>query len=228
MIHTILVEDDPMVAQINEQYLERLGDFSVDATFGNGQAALDYLRVTTPDLVILDVYMPVMDGTTLLRRMRTENIRSAVIMVTAATEMTVVEDALRLGIVDYLSKPYSFQRFQEAVNKFLSKASLLKSTAVADQEVVDQLISNGSNSNEPADNHRELHKGLNARTLESLFSYLRQKPDDKHTCESISAASGLSKVTVRRYLNYLIESGQLSSTIDYETGGRPRVLYRLR
>ena len=225
MIHTILVEDDPMVAQINEQYLERFGEFSVDAVFANGQAALDYLRVTTPDLVILDVYMPVMDGTTLLRRMRAEDIKSSVIMVTAATEMSVVEDALRLGIVDYLIKPYSFQRFQEAVNKFLSKASLLKSAAVADQEVVDQLI---SNSNEPSDNRRELHKGLNARTLDSLFAYLRQKPDEKHTCESISAASGLSKVTVRRYLNYLIESGQLLSSIDYETGGRPRVLYRLK
>ena len=55
-----------------------------------------------------------------------------------------------------------------------------------------------------------------------------QHADEKHTCESISAACGLSKVTVRRYLNYMIETGKLVSELDYETGGRPRVLYCLK
>ena len=53
-------------------------------------------------------------------------------------------------------------------------------------------------------------------------------PDEKHTCESLSAALGLSKVTIRRYLNYLIEIQEMVSSIDYETGGRPRVLYLLK
>ena len=46
--------------------------------------------------------------------------------------------------------------------------------------------------------------------------------------EHVYSASGLSKVTVRNYLNYLIETGQLESSIDYGTGGRPRVLYKLK
>jgi len=75
---------------------------------------------------------------------------------------------------------------------------------------------------------QELRKGLSQKTLASIENLLRNDPQDAHTCESISAASGLSKVTVRHYLNYLIEVGRLDSSIDYETGGRPRVLYRLK
>lgn len=225
MIHTIIVEDDPMVAQINRQYLLQLGDFQVDAVFANGRDALDHLRANRTDLVILDVYMPILGGTELLRRMRSENILSAVIMVTAAAEMRVVGEALRLGIVDYLIKPYSFLRFQEAVQKYLTKADLLKSGITVDQAVVDRLL---GGEGAPETEHSDLRKGLNPKTLSHLYEYLRQHPGEKHTCESLSTASGLSKVTVRRYLNYLIETGQALSSIDYETGGRPRVLYRMK
>jgi response regulator of citrate/malate metabolism len=69
-------------------------------------------------------------------------------------------------------------------------------------------------------------KGLNPKTLETIRQALRRETGD-HTCESISDRSGLSRVTVRHYLNYLIETGELTSAIDYETGGRPRVLYRV-
>jgi len=62
MIHTIIVEDDPMVAQINYQYINRFHDFQVDGIFGNGRDAWEYLQNHQPDLVILDVYMPVISG----------------------------------------------------------------------------------------------------------------------------------------------------------------------
>lgn len=225
MIHTIIVEDDPMVAQINQQYLLQLGDFQVDRLIANGREALEYLRQNQTDLVILDNYMPSLSGAELLRQMRAENIRSAVIMVTAATEMRLVDEVLRLGVVDYLIKPYSFARFQEAVGKYLAKEHLLKSTATASQAVVDRLLQ-GQFS--PQQEQNDLRKGLNQKTLSHIYRHQSQSPGEKHTCESISAASGLSKVTVRRYLNYLITTGQVVSSIDYETGGRPRVLYRMK
>lgn len=226
MIHTIIVEDDPMVAQINRQYLLQLGDFKIDGIFSNGREALEYLRIHQPELVILDVYMPSISGNELLRRMRAEDVRSSVIMVTAATETRVVDEALRLGIVDYLIKPYAFSRFQEAVQKYLAQANLLKSAAIVDQTMVDRLLSSEPSAAE-AENS-DLRKGLNQMTLAHIHEHLRRHPGEKHTCESISAASGLSRVTVRRYLNYMIETGQVLSSIDYETGGRPRVLYRMK
>ena len=89
--------------------------------------------------------------------------------------------------------------------------------------MVDRLL-----NNQPRRSGRNLPKGLNIRTLETIRSALEQEVEGSHTCESISAVSGLSRVTVRHYLNYLIDINEVISDIDYETGGRPRVLYKLK
>ena len=173
---------------------------------------------------MVDVYMPLCSGIELLRRMRGAWIQTAVIFITAATEMKVVEEALGLGIEDYIIKPFSYDRLRESVLRFRDKTSLVQGSRTADQAVVDRLLGNPPAVREP----RSLPKGLNARTLAIIRQVLDRDPVGDHTCESIAAASGLSRVTVRHYLNYLVDARILSSGIDYETGGRPRVLYRLK
>lgn len=225
MIRIIVVEDDPMVAQLHAAYLSRMRGFQVTGIFSNGREALEFLKETPVELAVVDVNMPLCSGMELLRQMRGSGIHTAVIMVTAATEMRIVEEAMRLGIEDYIIKPFSYQRLGEAVKTYLNKANLVRHREKADQAVVDQLLRNAFASQGTT---RELRKGLNAKTLDSIEALIRENPDSPHTCESISAESGLSKVTVRHYLNYLMETGVLRSSIDYETGGRPRVLYRLK
>ena len=224
MIRVIVVEDDPLVAQLNAVYLSRIDGFQVTGVFTNSLEALNSLRENPVELAIVDVYMPVCTGVELLRRMRSEKLPTAVIMVTAATEMPVVEEALRLGIEDYIIKPFSYDRLKDSVLRFRDRASLVRNTDRASQDMVDRLL-----GNQPARaKGKGLPKGLNAKTLESIREVLCREPEGDHTCESISAASGLSRVTVRHYLNYFIETGFLTSAIDYETGGRPRVLYRVK
>lgn len=224
MIRIIVVEDDPMVAQMNAAYLDRMEGFRVCGIFTNGQEALEALRRDPVDLAVMDVYMPVCSGVELLRQMRGSGIQTAVIIITAATEMKVVEEALRLGIEDYIIKPFSYDRLRDSVLRFRDRASLVRNTDRASQDMVDRLLGNQP-ARQPG---KGLPKGLNAKTLESIREALFREPEGDHTCESISAASGLSRVTVRHYLNYFIETGFLTSSIDYETGGRPRVLYRVK
>ena len=224
MIRVIVVEDDPLVAQLNAVYLSRIDGFQVMGVFTNSLEALTSLRENPVELAIVDVYMPVCTGVELLRRMRSEQLPTAVIMITAATEMPVVEEALRLGIEDYIIKPFSYDRLRESVLRFRDKASLVRQAEKADQAVVDRLLGNPPAAAQALD----LPKGLNARTMETIRQVLDQNHQDAHTCESIAAASGLSRVTVRHYLNYLVDTQILTSDIDYETGGRPRVLYRLK
>lgn len=224
-MNVIIVEDDPLVAHLNSQYLSGVEGVTVVGSFSNGAEALEYLKANPVELAVMDLYMPTMNGLELLRAIRGAGIQTAVIMITAATEMQVVEEALRLGIEDYIIKPFSYQRLAEAVQNVLNKASLLRRRSNADQAVVDQLLRNTFAAQSTT---RELRKGLNAKTLDAIESLIRGNPDGPHTCESISTESGLSKVTVRHYLNYLMETGVLRSSIDYETGGRPRVLYRLK
>ena len=225
MIQIIVVEDDHMVAQLNAAYLGRMEGFEVRGVFSNGREALEFLQKNPVDLAIVDVYMPVCSGMELLRQMRGTGIQTAVIMITAATEMKVVEEALRLGIEDYIIKPFSYDRLRDSVLRFRDKNSLVQKSDTVSQAMVDRLLGNRPMTKLPAN---ELPKGLNAKTLASIQTVLDQDPTGQHTCESISATSGLSRVTVRHYLNYLIETGILNSDIDYETGGRPRVLYRLK
>ena len=224
-MNVIIVEDDPMVAQLNEQYLSQLEGIRVVGRFNNGLEALEFLKANPVELAIMDVYMPRMNGLELLRAIRGAGIQTAVVMITAATEMQVVEEALRLGIEDYIIKPFPFSRLQESVRKIMNRFQLVKCRDTADQAMVDQLL---RNSFAVEKSSPELRKGLNVKTLSSIEGLIRENPEGPHTCESISAESGLSKVTVRHYLNYLIETGTLRSSIDYETGGRPRVLYRLK
>ena len=224
MIRIIVVEDDPLVAQLNTDHLNGLEGCQVVGTFSNGLEALEFLKKHPVDLAVLDVYMPICNGIDLLRQIRTLGIQTAVIMITAATEFAVVDEALLLGIVDYLIKPFSYDRLRDSVLRYRDKINMRQGIQQASQDMVDTLMGKPT-AKKP---HSPLPKGLNIRTLETVRSALEQEIEGIHTCESISAASGLSRVTVRHYLNYLSEVGEVVSDIDYETGGRPRVLYRLK
>ena len=248
MIHAIIVEDDPMVAQVNREYLERVDGFCADGVFSNGRDALDFLRKTPVDLAIVDQYMPVMSGGELLRELRAKGIRTAIIMVTSASEAGIVAESLRYGVIDYLIKPFTFDRFAQALARYQARRSLLGGANTVSQQTVDLLMgghrpaspgaagidAHAGEPSVPADDilspageQSALRKGLHQKTLEHIYRFFLEHPQERHTCKSISEAVGLSKVTVRSYLNFLIETGHLVSSIDYETGGRPRVLYRL-
>ena len=74
----------------------------------------------------------------------------------------------------------------------------------------------------------DLPKGLNKKTLEMVREFLKEHAEQSYTSENIASLVGVSRITVRRYVNYMVECGELDSRIDYHTGGRPGILYRIR
>ena len=118
MYRTVIVEDDPMIATINQTFLGRDPRFALSASFHSGLDAMPWLRTHPTDLLILDVYMPRMTGLELLRELRAEEITLDVVMVTAANDSKTVDALLKLGVVDYLVKPFTAQRFQQALDTF--------------------------------------------------------------------------------------------------------------
>ena len=222
----LIVEDDPMVAMINEEYVRKNKMFAVCGTCRTGQDALEFLEHNKVDLVILDVYMPVMDGVETLKQIRERKFSPEVIMVTAANDPATLESTMHLGVIDYLIKPFAYERFQIALEKFVAKVSVLKETAVLDQNCVDCIITN-TKPVSPKEPSRGLPKGIQEKTLDLILSFLDGK-NQWTTVDDISENVGLSSVTVRHYMTYLIESGGAEESISYETGGRPRVLYRIK
>ena len=99
----LVVEDDPKTAEVIRRYLESDG-FSVRVA-SDGSAALLAARQSMPDVVLLDVMVPEVDGLTICRRIRAES-EVAIVMVTARTNELDVLDALSNGADDYITKPF--------------------------------------------------------------------------------------------------------------------------
>lgn len=216
----LIAEDDPMVAMVNEQYVCKNKDFVVCASCRNGQDALDYLDGNSVDLVILDVYMPFMDGIETLKEIRAKKIDTEVIMVTAANDAATLENTMHLGVIDYLIKPFAYERFQIALEKFISKISALKGASVLDQDSVDNIITGAKKLTA-----QELPKGIQETTLNKIIEYVKEKSTWIST-DQIAEALEISSVTVRRYMLFLETQGKVKESTDYGTGGRPCILYK--
>ena len=222
MYKVLIVEDDPMVAMINEQYIKKNKNFELVGKCSNGAAALEFLEHNEVDLLVLDVYMPQMDGFETLRRVRNKQITVDAIMVTAANDRSSLEEALHLGVVDYLVKPFTFDRFQMALEKYISQNSALKDVETLNQKNIDHIIDNARKKTE------DLHpKGIQEKTTELILEYLKENSGTSFTGDEIAEKVGLTGVTVRRYMNYLAESGRVIGEMNYETGGRPCMKYQI-
>lgn len=223
MIKTVIVEDDLMVASINQQFALKTPGVNVIATFHNGKDALAFLNKTKVDLLLLDFYMPEITGLELLSRLRSEGNDVDVIMITAANDAGHINEALHLGIVDYLVKPFKYERFSEAMDKYILRKTVMKKGMKFTQKDIDQLI----HLQKPSKQSKEmdLQKGLQRQTLDKIRACLSQHRGEYLTSEQIASEAELSKVTVRRYMNYLIEQNEITSIVDYSTGGRPSILY---
>ena len=222
MYKVLIVEDDPMVAMINEQYIKRNKNFTLVGKCNDGMSALNFLEKTDIDLIILDVYMPKMNGFETLREIRNRQITTDVIMVTAANDIDSLEEALHLGVVDYLVKPFTFDRFQMALEKYIAKINALKDIEKLNQSNIDSIIVNSRKNTQDL-----FPKGIQEKTMQCIMDYLRENSGVWFTGDQIAGEIGLTGVTVRRYMNYLSESGRVIGEMNYETGGRPCMLYKV-
>ena len=114
----MIVEDDPMVASVNETYLSRLPGFCVIAKAADGLQALEKIKALSGsvDLVLLDVFMPKMDGLSFLEHLKNLAPSVSVIMITASQNKESLRTALAHGVADYIIKPFTFERFKAAPN----------------------------------------------------------------------------------------------------------------
>ncbi len=103
-MRVLIADDDPIIRLDLKQMLENLG-YEVVAEADNGQEAVDQARLTTPDICILDVKMPVMDGIEAVAIITEENI-APTILLTAYSDKELVDRAKGAGVFAYLVKPF--------------------------------------------------------------------------------------------------------------------------
>lgn len=169
----MIVEDDPMVASVNETYLSRLPGFCVIAKAADGLQALEKIKALSGsvDLVLLDVFMPKMDGLSFLEHLKNLAPSVSVIMITASQNKESLRTALAHGVADYIIKPFTFERFKAALLTFAERWRLLHEAEDFDQSDLDNIFHRGAPP-------QQFSKGIDADTLEksSPRSMLHQRP----------------------------------------------------
>lgn len=217
-LKVLIVEDDAMVAQMNRREVESLQGFEVVGIARNADEARRMLGKHEVDLVLLDVYMPGESGIDLLRSLRRWGYRADVILVTADNSGPDVEEALRLGAVDYLVKPFELARLRSALIRYARRKERLWSSRSVSQRDIDELLL--SDEEQVPD-----RRGIDRRTAEKILEALKGI-EGPASADEVARAMGISRVTAKKYLDYLEEQGLARSSIQYKGTGRPLTLYR--
>jgi two-component system response regulator (stage 0 sporulation protein F) len=116
----LIVDDEQSVREVLSEYFIEQG-YSVESASG-GEEALALVRRSTPDLVLLDVRMPGIDGVETLRRIRDAAPDISVIMVTANEDVALARETLKLGALDYVAKPFDFVYLERAIMAGLAQS----------------------------------------------------------------------------------------------------------
>jgi response regulator of citrate/malate metabolism len=217
----LVVEDEPVAAEAHAAYVCRVGGFEVAAVVGTGQAALKALDEHDIDVVLLDMHLPDRHGIDVVRAMRAAGHRADVIAVTSARDLHVVRSAVSLGVVQYVLKPFVFATFRDRLTAYRSYRERLRgSDVLGTQAEVDALLA-GARVPAPA----VLPKGMSEELLGRVSRALRQASGGRSATE-LGQELGVSRVTARRYAEFLCESRLVLRTQRYAGAGRPEVEYR--
>lgn len=223
MIRVLIVEDDPMVAELNRRYLARVEGFELVAVANTGDEALTLLETQKIDLVLLDVFMPGLNGLELLVKIRSGGLNADVILLTAARDSGSINKALQYGAVDYLIKPFEFERFSEALLKYKNRRKFISDQENLDQGEIDTRV---LFRERPAEQEDDLPKGLDRNTLKRIWDCVTESRGRQFTTEELARQAGISRVSMRKYLDFLERAGFLSLELAYGSVGRPVYKYK--
>ena len=220
MIKVLIVDDEKAICDLIDLNLSASGYHC--QTVQNGLDAIDLIENENFDLVLLDIMLPGADGFDVMDYIRP--LQVPVIFITAKHEVRDRVKGLKLGADDYLVKPFEYARFQQALRHFADYRELMKDgCGLLGQKEIDLALRGRSPAGSEA---APMEKGLQAHTLDTIRQCMKADREHFFTSEEIAEQVHLSRVTVRRYMNHMLEAREIVSQVNYQTGGRPSIRYR--
>ncbi|MBO0475777.1 response regulator [Vagococcus sp. DIV0080] len=223
MTRVLIIEDDPMVQFIHKSYLEKISQTMTIYTSTTLKESRELLEQHEIDLILLDIHLEDGNGLQLLEELRRQKYDMDVILITASKESLLVKESLHLGVLDYLIKPFTFDRFEKRVALYHQKTTQLNQSEM-NQEHIDAFLQGQRTLEEPEE--EELEKGLTPETLQFVISTIQQL-EQPFKIQDITDKTKLSHVSVRKYVAYLEKNGQLLSENIYLKVGRPYKVFYL-
>ena len=227
IIQVLIIEDDFRVAEINRQFVNQVEGFQVIYIAKTGDEALSYLENSSalPELILLDVYMPDREGLSLFWEIRKNHYEIDIIMVTAAKEVTTIQETLRGGVFDYIVKPMDFVRLERTLKEYNNQRRLFASRTELEQEEIDQLTGLEKEAGLKNSTDSKFPKGIDHLTLDKIRNVLHSGDEQGITALQMGEAVGVSRSTSRRYLEYLVSLNEAEAQLKYGEIGRPERRY---
>ena len=218
----LVVEDEAAAARV---LLEEVAAAPGFAVAGHTCSGADALRKALSDdgidLVLLDIQLPDVSGMDVLRRLRAAGCDIDVMAVTVLRDPSVLQAAMALGVVHYLVKPFTaavVRQKLEQYRAFRARRLAVAGHAVAQQEIDEVFTALRAMAVDT------LPKGIGPESLRAVAAQLRHS--GPMSAVQVAEILGTSRVTARRYLEHLTESGLAERHSRYGGTGRPEVEYR--
>jgi response regulator of citrate/malate metabolism len=221
----LVVDDDFRVAAIHVAYVERVPGFRVIGQAHTAADALALARSLHPDLVLMDIYLPDGDGLQVTRDLLSTSPSPAVLVISAASDIAIVQQAVQLGAVHYLVKPFGAAALAERLNAFRNARTHISDwPEEATQEDVDKIFDllRPAPPTPLSTEYRHL-----APTLKLVYDAVAASNASLSASE-IAIVVGISRATAQRCLSQLEQSDAVSLELRYGNTGRPEHRYSIR
>src|SRR5699024_10344293 len=224
MVNILIVEDDAMVAQINLQLIEKINNQTSEdipkivkkAISKNVKEDMSIIENKVIDLLLLDIYMTKENGLTFLKYIREQGYKIDAILITAASDVEQIQTAFRYGAVDYLIKPFEFERFKQSLLRYKKGQTFFNKTENINQSDIDgELLNKTIAGNE---SELKLPKGVTKETLQVIVKKMNDFKGNEFSTDEISKHVDISRVSVRKYLKFLTEIEVLEESLNYGIG----------
>jgi response regulator of citrate/malate metabolism len=223
VIGVLIVEDEVLAAEALVEFVGRIPGFEVVGQARNGVDALHRLAVGSVDLVLLDIYLPDMSGLELLRRVRGAGNTVEIIAMTRARDIDVVQAAVSYGVSQYVVKPFTYTSVRQRLERYqVYRARRADNSLLLAQQDIDHLLGELRDAGEDA----VLPKGISRESLRAVVAAVRPHRGGGGVSSSeVATVLGASRITARRYLEYLVEAGLVRRRARYHGAGRPELEY---
>ena len=215
----LVVDEDQQVASVYRRTVAEFGLLEIAGTVRRGEDALAFLRRHSCDLMLLDLKLAGMNGLRLLQQLRSERHETEVICLTSVRSSSAVRMVMQCGAIDYLVKPFAIERLHQSLALFVDRATALRRRQL-DQSAIDCACASGRVL------ERRLPKGLAEDRVGVVLGVLDVIRGPACAAD-VADKAGLSRVTARRYLEYLVTIHRASVQTSPARSGRPRKLYQL-
>jgi len=217
MIRVLIAEDEDIERNalrtlINQNYK---GEITIVGEAVNGKEAIDLTNSLNPHIVLIDIHMPKVNGLEAAEKIRKDAPETIIVIVTAYSTFEYARQAIKIGVQDYLIKPYSIASLTEMMDDAVSKLNAALVARQQNRRVEERLLFMREQVKKLSSNTENIETEMPRDLIEEIQNYIKCNYSQQITLEDISKLIGLSKYHLSRMFSEKVGMGIKEFSIDF-------------